>query len=532
MPSPRHPEPTTRERWAEIPGYPGYRASDFGRLQSRRRRGPGAALADEWHDLKPKTGGGGHHFVTVSAESRTVSLPVHRAVLLAFDPVPNADRRLVRHLNGIPTDNRLVNLVWGTPAQNTADRMWHAGVGSGTVRPTPDGEGIDGPPPDMPSYRRHRNEARCWVGGRWVSLGVYGSPTSRAEYARICAEVAAGAVPPRVSAAGTSVAELIAAFKVHVERYHVRPDGTKTKEVDEFKQALRLVRDRYGDTPAKDFGPVALKTVRDAMVKKGWCRSRVNKQIGRVRRCWKWGVSEELVPETVWAALKLVDGLRRNRSAARETKPVTPVVEADYLATLPACVPTVRAMLQLQRLGGLRPVEVRHLTPADVDTTGELWVYRPAEHKMSHLGVLKAIPLPPSARAVLEPWLAGKKPGEIVFSPSAAREEMYAERRSRRVSKVTPCQVSRRKPTEALKKRWATVFTDAGYAKQVRRACKRAGVKTWRPNQLRHAFGTEVRERFGLDVAQLLLGHANAKVTEVYAEASARKAAEAARAMG
>jgi site-specific recombinase XerC len=38
------------------------------------------------------------------------------------------------------------------------------------------------------------------------------------------------------------------------------------------------------------------------------------------------------------------------------------------------------------------------------------------------------------------------------------------------------------------------------------------------PNQLRHAHATEVRKRFGLEAAQVALGHETADLTQVYAE--------------
>jgi integrase len=40
----------------------------------------------------------------------------------------------------------------------------------------------------------------------------------------------------------------------------------------------------------------------------------------------------------------------------------------------------------------------------------------------------------------------------------------------------------------------------------------------WHPNQLRHTRATEIRRRYGLEAAQVLLGHAKADVTQVYAE--------------
>lgn len=64
------------------------------------------------------------------------------------------------------------------------------------------------------------------------------------------------------------------------------------------------------------------------------------------------------------------------------------------------------------------------------------------------------------------------------------------------------------------------------------RSCDKAGVPRWNPNQLRHSAGTEVRDKFGLEFAQAVLGHANAKTTEIYAKASFEKAAQVAREIG
>jgi integrase len=61
-------------------------------------------------------------------------------------------------------------------------------------------------------------------------------------------------------------------------------------------------------------------------------------------------------------------------------------------------------------------------------------------------------------------------------------------------------------------------YTPVSYARAVARACRKAGVPAWKPNQLRHAVGTEVRKVYGLEGAQVVLGHSKADVTQVYAE--------------
>ncbi len=53
-------------------------------------------------------------------EKKVVERSVHRLVMLAFVGLPPKGKE-VRHINGIPTDNRLKNLVYGTRTENILD---------------------------------------------------------------------------------------------------------------------------------------------------------------------------------------------------------------------------------------------------------------------------------------------------------------------------------------------------------------------------------------------------------------------------
>jgi integrase len=46
------------------------------------------------------------------------------------------------------------------------------------------------------------------------------------------------------------------------------------------------------------------------------------------------------------------------------------------------------------------------------------------------------------------------------------------------------------------------------------------------------ALGTEIRKRYGLEAAQVILGHASADVTQIYAERDLQKAVEIMREVG
>ncbi len=48
----------------------------------------------------------------------------------------------------------------------------------------------------------------------------------------------------------------------------------------------------------------------------------------------------------------------------------------------------------------------------------------------------------------------------------------------------------------------------------------------WAPNRLRHSRATAIREQYGLEAAQAVLGHSNADVTQIYAERDIAKAAK------
>jgi hypothetical protein len=66
------------------------------------------------------------------------------------------------------------------------------------------------------------------------------------------------------------------------------PDGSPTSEIGNFKQAMRPLRQLYGDTLACEFGPLKLKALQQKMIALDWCRPHINKQIGRVKLMFKW----------------------------------------------------------------------------------------------------------------------------------------------------------------------------------------------------------------------------------------------------
>jgi integrase len=77
-----------------------------------------------------------------------------------------------------------------------------------------------------------------------------------------------------------------------------------------------------------------------------------------------------------------------------------------------------------------------------------------------------------------------------------------------------------------------TRAVDALNAERLHEEPAAAKIDDWSPNQLRHTAATEIRKKFGLEAAQVVLGHSTADITQVYAERNQKLAAEVIRQIG
>ena len=75
-------------------------------------------------------------------------------------------------------------------------------------------------------------------------------------------------------------------------------------------------------------------------------------------------------------------------------------------------------------------------------------------------------------------------------------------------------------------KRVKPCYDTASYRRAIKYAIQKAGLPSWAPNQLRHLYATEIRRKYGLEAAQIMLGHSRADVTQIYAERDEKKMEE------
>ncbi|MCY2954334.1 MAG: recombinase XerD [Planctomycetota bacterium] len=327
----------------------------------------------------------------------------------------------------------------------------------------------------IPKYRFHKSSGQAIVvlNGHDVCLGKHGTAASRAQYNQVIAEWIANGRVFMASAEELTVVELVDRYLPFIASYYRHRDGSPTTEADKIRRSMPPLVRLYRATKAAEFGPLALKVVRDAMINHGWCRNHINQNVGRIRRLFKWGVENELVPSPVLHGLQAVAGLKAGRSEARESNPVTPVPEDQVLQILPYCSRQVAAMVRLQLLAGMRPGEVCQRRGADVATTGKLWLYRPAQYKSLHCGHDRIVYLGPQAKQITQEFLKPELKSYL-FYPADADRERRAARHARRKTPLscgnTPGSNVRRNPRRAPSDHYEV----RAYARAIRYACEAA----------------------------------------------------------
>ena len=206
----------------------------------------------------------------------------------------------------------------------------------------------------LPQLRLHKRSgtARVRVGHQEYWLGRWGDPETHRKYAAFVVdylqrpEQAPGggtlSTPEVISSAdceersdaeaqpghiladattvpdGLTVAELCARYLDYAERHYTLPSGQKSTTFGNVKMGIRALAP-FDRVPAEQFGPVLLTKLMYGMVDQPSRRkakdgkplpntlSSINATIKQVRRIFRWAVSMEMIPATVWHALNSVE---------------------------------------------------------------------------------------------------------------------------------------------------------------------------------------------------------------------------------
>lgn len=402
-----------------------------------------------------------------------------------------------------------------------------------------------------PQLRHHRSSGRAVVTltdkttgmRRDFYLGEHGTPEAHAAYADLIRDwLARGRrldlTPPEAETVSLidkaqkpadldSVARLVADYAKYIDT----EKGVKPEQIREIKRAIRYARIALHSPPGEqplvcgalsvaEFGPKALQSVRKAMIDarkangKPWTRKTINERMKYVVKMFRWAVSEERAPVHLPAALECVEPLRRGQFGVPDGTKRTAVPLAHVKAIKDHVNPIVWAMVQVQMRMVARAGEVCAMRPIDIDTTGEIWIYKPTSHKTEHHGHALEKFISPECQEYIKPLLAGRAVDAYLFDPREAyalQRAQDAEVRRRENQTDTP-----RKSGRKIGER----YTTGSYGRAIERACRAAKVPKWTTHQLRHRGYSEAKKQIGVEKALLLLGDKSARMDEVYGEKS------------
>ncbi|MHC5120472.1 MAG: tyrosine-type recombinase/integrase [Planctomycetota bacterium] len=340
------------------------------------------------------------------------------------------------------------------------------------------------------------------------------------------------------------IPDLVRAYMGYARAYYVDPAGLPTQEATHIKKTLEVLLDCFPALPIEEFGPLRLKEVREVMIEKKLCRNQINQRIGRIRRMFKWAVSEQIVSPVILHGLQAVAGLKRGRTRAKESKRILPVDERNVYAILPYTTPVVAAMIELQLLTGMRPTEMCLLRPCDLDRSESVWHYYPEKHKNAYRNIERIVSIGPRGQELLRPFLLRAKDA-YCFSPAESENQKLTAQRKTPLScgnrvgtnRKTQPALTFKEHYDAISYRISIKYAITACNKVRRAEAKAAGtepdlVPKWTPYQLRHTAATKVRKEMGYECAGATLGHTNMSATAIYAERNQGLADEAAKRFG
>ncbi len=405
------------------------------------------------------------------------------------------------------------------------------------------------PKAKAPARRYHLSgQSVVTLAGRDFYLGTHDSPESIARYAVLIGIYQSGgmslpsdfelaslddrvaalmgqAAPSHQADKPVLVRHVTALYRDHTaEKYASTP-----VEKFRFDRLCDQIDEFAGDELAESFGPVKLKSFRQKLVDQKLARKYVNRLTNCVVAVFRYSVAGELIDVAVVQRLETLETLRKGQTKAHETPEVTPADIGHVRATAEHLSPIVKSMLRIQIATGARPKEICMMRPRDIDRSGEVWIYRPSDHKTQWRGKTKAIPLLGDARDAITDYLQ-RDPDAYCFSPAEAMAWRRAVGTAKRTTPLS-CGNSRGTNVKADPKRVPRNQYDAqSYRQAITRAAKKAKVPHWHPYQCRHLTATVVRAALGIEETQALLGHSKAAMTAHYARESIEAATRAAKA--
>lgn len=237
-------------------------------------------------------------------------------------------------------------------------------------------------------------------------------------------------------------------------------------------KALQPLVNHAARQPASSVSPQLLYRLQDELGRTLAART-VNTKINWIKAAWTWAERRGLVSPGTAAPLHAVPAVTRTSGGRHRSRQTPTPAEVERLYRSPHACAELSTLTRLLAATGMRAGEGCGIDMSQVEAVGQVWWYRPQQHKTSHRGRERAIPITGTTKLLLHDW-------------------------SRRTGRTT------------------TLFryTPSGLLQAMRRICSLERLPPITPQSVRRMVAEEARRRMGTDYAAALLGHASTRVTE------------------
>jgi len=233
---------------------------------------------------------------------------------------------------------------------------------------------------------------------------------------------------------------------------------------------------------------------------KGVCRNTINKKVNVIKQMIRYAANYEIESAELYYQLAAILPLKRGEENSVDHAEVEP---ADWLTVqklFPYLDEMIADMLSIARYTGARPGEIRLMRVGDIDRSDpDGWVYRPPQHKTIRFNHVREIVIGERAQRILTKYLLRSQTA-YCFPPKDNRRNNTKD-----------------------------YYSTSSFAKHINRAVKQYNIDhpkdqiEFHAHQLRHTFGTEVCEKYGIETAKNVLGHATVTMTKRYTKQAVQR---------
>ena len=343
-------------------------------------------------------------------------------------------------------------------------------------------------PPRIPKYRhqKSRNLAVTRIDGKDIYLGEYNSPESHEKYHRLVEEFCRRHAQTQIT--GVTLPALAAVYKSYSQKRY--QGGT----LNAYHRTIERFAILFPELDSQDVACSNVEKFQMSLVEQNLAVNTINDYLARLKKIFRWAARNKYMPSRNLLFFEILDRVDNTWPGVRQTDKVKPVTLEQINEILSDVPKTVAALIKFQFHTACRPSEARLLRLCDIELSGDVWFYCPPKHKTSHQGKKRRIPLGPLAQHVIESQPIVDPTSYLFHSGDPSRP-----------------------------------YKKDSYSRAIRRACERAGIAPhWTPNQIRHTAATSIRAEYGIEVAQVVLGHSHVRTTEIYAEKNLALASQAA----